>query len=152
MTAPRRIDARHKRQLAIGAIVVSALVLLVFPLQTILSAILAGSVWIVSMAVVVWMERNVEARDRDRILRAVPLVAVAAVGLGIVLTFVMPMTMAAVTLLLAFAAAASMIYLTVVERAVKAEHRERELDELEAQTRVRSRRRRPQAGAQRRAA
>ena len=129
MTAPRRIDPRRKRQLAVGLAVVAALVLLVFPLQTIVSAILAGSLWIVAMALMVWMERNVDAPDRDQILRSMPFVAIGAIVLGVVLTFAVTMMMAAVALLLAVAAAGSMIYLTLVERAVKAEQRERQLAE-----------------------
>ena len=106
----------------------------------ILAAILVGSSWIITMALGVWIERSVEARDRDEILRRLPQVAGGLVALAIVLTFVWPMTMAAVTLLLAIAAAGGMAFLAWVERQLKTEQRQREWTDSELEALERQRR------------
>ena len=133
-------EQRRHRQLTIGAAVVGGLTLLLWPLQTILAAILVGSSWIITMALGVWIERSVEARDRDEILRRLPQVAGGLVALAIVLTFVWPMTMAAVTLLLAIAAAGGMAFLAWVERQLKTEQRQREWTDSELEALERQRR------------
>jgi len=119
LEAPHHSSAdvqRRRRQLVIGATIAGAVILLVFPLQTILAAILAGSAWIITMALSVWMQKKVDAPDRNDVLRAMPLVAGGAVAVGIALTFVIPMTMVAVTLVLAVIAAGSMAFLASYER------------------------------------
>jgi len=123
--APRRrrhTRAEHqRRQLSIAAAILGGLVLVIWPLQAILAAILIGSSWILTLALGVWIERTVEAGDRDTILARLPQVAGVLVAVAVVLSFVWPMTMAGVTLLLAVAAAGGMGFLTWVERQVKAE-------------------------------
>jgi len=107
---------RRRRQLAIGSAIGGAVILLAFPLQTILAAILAGSVWTITMALTVWMQNKVDAPDRNEVLRAMPFVAGGAVVVGIALSFAVPMTMAAVTLVLAVVAAGCMAFLSSYER------------------------------------
>jgi FtsH-binding integral membrane protein len=114
---------RRRRQFTIGGAVAGAIVLLVFPLQTILGLILAGSVWIITMALGVWIERKVAASDRGQVLAAMPFVSAGAVALGVALSFVVPMTMAAVTLVLAVVAAGCMAFLSSYERKTRIERR-----------------------------
>jgi hypothetical protein len=114
---------RRRRQLAIGGVIVGAVVLLLVPLQTILAIILAGSVWTIAMASIVWIERKVAAKDRERVVAALPYVAGGVVLLGIVLSFVIPTTMAAVTLVIALVAAVAMAFLSAEERKAGSERR-----------------------------
>jgi hypothetical protein len=102
--ARHRLARSHRTSRWPFAIVVGAIVLLVWPLQTILVGMLVGMAFVVAGACQLWTNRHVPDRAHRRAVdHRVRELSVAALAVGIVLIVVWPLTMTIATLALALA-------------------------------------------------
>jgi len=108
--AARRSEHERDRALALGAAVLAVVVLLVWPLETLLVAILAGTMMVLLEGFRAWMRFQADRIHRERLARHATMAGIAAVLVGAVAVVVWPMAMADGTLVLALFACAVSAY------------------------------------------
>ena len=104
--AARRADHERARVLLFGAVGLAAIALLMWPLQTLLVAILGGTMVVLMEGLDAWLRARNSAIDRELFGRRAAIASAGVVALGVVVVAMWPMAMAVATLLLAFVACA----------------------------------------------
>jgi hypothetical protein len=106
----RRAERERDRAWLLGAGVVAVAALFMWPLETLLVAILAGTMMVLLEGFRAWLRFQAHRVDREHIARQAAVACAAAVVAGVVAVVVWPMAMALATLVLALVACAMNAY------------------------------------------
>src|SRR5687768_2194488 len=104
--AARRSAHERDRALMLGAAVLALVALLIWPLETLPVAILAGTMMVLLEGFRAWLRFQANRIDRVRLTRQATLLCAAIVAIGVVAVTAWPMAMALATLMLAVFACA----------------------------------------------
>ena len=109
-TSAHHADYQRRRAIFVAGAVVGTLALLMWPLETLLVVILAGTVAVLLEGFSAWVELNPGGHSRQRMVQYATLAGAAAVILGAIAVAIWTVPMALATLMLALLACAMNAY------------------------------------------